>query len=182
MCKELSKLKHFPEDKDTRKVILEKYADEMKLRAGWIVSEANQINESLRHRQSPNSIIRQAMNLLGNAIVILRIVDPIDAGAHKDEQERTKERVELIRKRWPGIPQDPPSGLREVRNDYEQFDARLDQWAAMADINTDPILGQTDIHENLRRFEKDTLYLWDNSVNLSEVVQWAQQVDQAVSE
>lgn len=182
---EVSELKYFPEDESDQSFILKIYADEIRLRTSWIVSVANEMNESFKQEESASTIIRQAMDLIGNAIVILRIIDP--TGARRNEMERTKERVELIRRNWPNIPTDPPEGLRDVRNAYEHYDARLDQWAIsserriIADMNIGPIIGGTEIYENLRRFQGDTLYFWDHAVSLSKVVEWALQVNESVS-
>ena len=127
------------------------------------------------------------MDLIGHAIVILRIVDSEGIGSRRSELDRTKERVKLIRKKWSEIPIEFPQGLRNVRNAYEHFDARLDQWAISserrlyADLNIGPMIGGLGVHENLRRLEGETPYFWDHAVNLSEVVEWSQQVASAVS-
>lgn len=182
---DVSELKYFPKNEDEQGFILQIYADEIQLRTSWIVSVANEINQSLKQNESASTIFRQAMDLIGNAIVILRIIDP--TGARRNEIERTNERVDLIRKNWPNIPTDPPEGLRDVRNDYEHYDARLDQWAIsserkiIADMNIGPIIGGTEIHENLRRFQGDTLYFWDHAVSLSKVLDWAIRVNESVS-
>jgi len=180
-------LKYFPEDRDDQGFILERYADEIQLRANWIINAAEEVNKSLSGPSvSASLVIKNSMDLIGHAMVILRIIDP--AGSRRNELERAAERVNLLKEKWPKIPSNPPQGLRDVRNDYEHFDARLDQWAVssnnrlIADKIVGPAINGFETHENLRRFEGGTLYFWDNAVNLSEVVRWAQQVAAAVSE
>jgi hypothetical protein len=178
---------YFPDGGKEQKFILERYADEIRLRAKWIIDTAEEVNNSLEKEESASVVIRKTMDLVGHAIVILRIVDPKAIGARPNESERTKERVRLIRKKWPEIPDEFPQGLRAVRNDYEHFDARLDQWAMSSerrqysDLNVGPKTDGLDVYEDLRRFNGDTLYFWNRAVNLSEVVQWSQQVAEAVS-
>lgn len=104
------------------------------------------------------------MDLIGNAVIILRIID--STGARRSEIERVEERVKLLNQKWPKILElEPPLGLRQVRNDYEHFDSRLDELAVsskrknIADMNIGPVFGGLETHENLRRFEGETLFL-----------------------
>lgn len=178
-------LKYFPQEKEDLNFILDVYAAEIQIRANWIIETAEEINTGLKNYEQASSTIRKCMDLIGNAIVILRIID--HTFALKVEKEKAKERVELILQRWPEINnQKAPEGLRSIRNDYEHFESRLDTWATtsknrlIADMNIGPEIYGLGTHENLRRFEGDTLYFWDRSVNLSEVVKWSMELSNVV--
>lgn len=180
-------LKYFPDNVGAQNFILERYADEIRLRAEWIFDTAEEVNKSLKEEDTASTVIRKAMDLIGHAVVIMRIIDPEATGTRANERDRTKERVRLIREKWPEIPSEFPVGLRKVRNDYEHFDTRIDEWAMTserrlyADLIVGPMIGGLGAHENLRRFKGGTLYFWDNAVNLTEVVTWVNQVSLAVS-
>lgn len=174
----MNDLKYFPQNEQEINFILDAYANEIGVRTSWIVETANDINYGLNNSDSASSIIRKCMDLIGNAVVILRIID--SSLARRDEKEIAIERVELLKHRWPKLfEQKVPEGLRLVRNDYEHFESRLDKWATksknrvFADMNIGPEVMGIGTYENLRRFEGETLYFWDRSVNLSEVVNWA---------
>ncbi|PFJ08261.1 hypothetical protein COD67_23085 [Bacillus cereus] len=97
-------LTYFSDVEEEQDFILDRYADEIRLRTEWIIDTATEINSSLTEGHSASSVIRKTMDLIGHAIVILRIVDPEGIGARRSELDRTKERVRLIRKKWPEIP------------------------------------------------------------------------------
>ncbi|MBR9698631.1 hypothetical protein [Bacillus cereus] len=182
----MTELIFFPKDENDQDFILGIYAQEIKLRTKWIIKSANKVNSLLEREASAERIIKEAMDLIGNAMVILRIIDY--TGSRKNELEKAKERVFLIKKKWPNIPFGPPDGLRRVRNDYEHFDAKLDKWAissgrnVIADMNVGLEIEGLNQYENLRSLNGDVLYFWDKSVSLSEVVEWAKQVTIEVSE
>jgi hypothetical protein len=168
--------KFFPNQKDRLNFVIETYATEIKLRRNWVLEAARELNSTMEDGQPVTAVIRRAIDMINNAMVIVRILDEEGIGARN--KERAKERARLIRERWPDLPQ-PPQGLRNIRNDYEHFEERLDQWAVssdrkvIADMNFGPEVGGTEVYENLRRLSGSTLHFWSNSVDLNEVLDWA---------
>ncbi len=77
------------------------------------------------HRESTTSgVIRKSMDLICGGGVILRLID--STVSRKDEMERAAERVNQIKLRWPKQNEiTVPEGLRQVRNDYEHFDTKI---------------------------------------------------------
>jgi hypothetical protein len=184
----VGEFRHFVFDEDSIDFILESYAGEIILRSEWITESYHELQESLQG-YSASKVIRKANDIINNAMVILRLID--STGARRNEVERANERVELIKKKWPQIPSDPPEGLRKVRNDYEHFEARLDEWAVTSPkhflvdmyVGRKPRIGPTQLkpQEYLRGFEGEKLHFWDNSVDIAEVVEWAETVANSVS-
>jgi hypothetical protein len=184
----LEELKHFVFEEDTIDFILKSYAEEIILRSEWINESYQELQESLQGYNT-SKIIRKANDIINNAMVILRLID--STGARKQEVERANERVELIKRKWPQIPNDPPEGLRDIRNDYEHFEARLDEWAVTSPrhfivdmfVGRKPRIGPSELNhqEYLRGFDGEKLHFWDHSVDINEVVEWAETVANSVS-
>lgn len=180
--------KYFPNNEKELNFILDIYSKEIRLRAEWVLDTAKEIDLLIENRGSPSNVIRKCMDLIGNAIVILRIID--FTGARKNELERAKERTNLIFERWLEMKNlQTPKNLRKVRNDYEHFDTRLDEWATVSKkrlfadmlIGPDNMIGGLGEKESVRRFFEGHLYFWNRQVNLYEVVRWSKDISIIVS-
>ncbi|MGN8233249.1 hypothetical protein ACTHAL_001477 [Priestia flexa] len=184
----MDKIKWY-EDEEQREFVLMRFREELLIRTLWVTQSHQQIH-LLRKEQKDNLLImKEAMDLINNALVMDRITDKNATGARKGEISLVKKRVTLIRERWPGLPESPPEGLRLVRNHYEHFDTRLDYWAKRS--KRDVILDLNVLHsdtpidneelgfkkfENLRSLRGNILYYCDSKVDLDEVVNWATQI------
>jgi len=166
--------------------VLSIYAEEIKKRYDWIILAAKELDEIHSNVRSLNAVeistraFRNSMDLIDNAMIIYRIVNGV--GALSSERERVKERVRLLRERCPQIPDNPPNGLSKIRNDYEHFESRLDDWAVKdkrsnyIDMNVGPptAIYSSDPNDiNLRAYNNGILYFMNREIDLREVVAWA---------
>ncbi|MEK4718108.1 hypothetical protein NST66_11070 [Priestia sp. FSL W8-0524] len=185
----MSKIKWY-EDEEQKEFVLNRFKEELNIRACWVI-QAHEHISSLRKNGKNNEqlIIKEAMDLISNAVVMDRITDKNAIGARDHEVSRVKKRVALIRDKWPNLPEKPPEGLRKVRNAYEHFDAKLDDWATKSKrqfildssvLNTNTELDYKELgikrFESLRTLRGNTLYYCDSKVDLDQVVAWAAQI------
>ncbi|GIO19657.1 hypothetical protein J18TS1_27570 [Oceanobacillus oncorhynchi subsp. incaldanensis] len=171
---------YFPKDEDSLNFVLNVYASEVKDRADWIVRRYKNFDTD---SMDVMTILKTSIDIIGDAIVIDRIIN--GTGARKNEREIVKERVRLIHDRWPGLNNlNLPENLGKVRNDYEHFDTRLDQWAKASerkiiiDNNMTPpgIFQNAKEKEVIRNYYDGVLYFWNKGVVLKDVVKWATDV------
>lgn len=164
-------------DSRDKEYILRQYADQIALQARWTLRAAAELNDSSASEIS--EVFRKATQVVVHAMAVLRFLDACGAR----NKHVAENRVRLIKERWPTIPE-PPAGLREIRNDLEHFDEKLDKWATsskrrnLADLNIMPpgsIMGLEEV-ENLRSYHDGVFYFWSHSVDLSEVRKWVEEV------
>jgi len=138
----------------------------------------------LNKAQKPSSIISYAMSIINHTMVIVRILDKEAISSKKKDKERSIERAKILHQRTPNL-ENPPHSLRIIRNDYEHFEERLDEWAVNSksnnyiDLNVSnhgPIVSGVEDRDIFRQLEGHNLTFWNNSVNLQETVTWANMV------
>jgi len=174
--------KYFPNDEENLRFILSIYSEEIRLRAKWTISAAEEVNKKLEDNSPASEIIREAIDVINNAMSILRMIEK--AGLAK-KVALVEERINILTNRW-NFP-DPPSGLRLIRNRLEHFEENLDKWVVESpnhihvDLHVGEPVGGVMPFDHFRRFEGDTFYFWGESVNLSEVCKWVQDVAKEVS-
>ncbi len=87
--------------------------------------------------------------------------------------------------------QTPPFKLRRIRNDYEHFEEKLDDWATNSKTNIYIDLNIVSPGINFfpgaednvfRQLEGYNLTFWNNSVNLQEVIQWVSETSSLINE
>lgn len=184
--------KYFPNSPQDLSYVMRIYEDEILTRKDWINESVEKMNNALNDSNSPTSIIiLYAMSIINHAMVIVRILDKNGTSSRKREKERSKERARILHERNPGLPK-PPKMLRDIRNDYEHFEEKIDQWATTSKTMSyvDLIvfkggpLAISGVNEQdiFRRLEGNNLTFWNNKVNLQEVIDWVEEISEIVSE
>ncbi|ALC92054.1 hypothetical protein AM500_21340 [Bacillus sp. FJAT-18017] len=177
----------FPNDEGKLSFVMRIYEEEINNRNDWIKENAIQLVEASKTK-SASIVISYAMSIINHAMLVLRLVDEEAIGARQRNNEHAKavERAKILRERNPEFPE-PPESLRAIRNDYEHFEARLDQWATsenpnmFIDLNVGSMLiPQSQNQETFRQLEGTTLKFWNNTVDLQEVLNWVDGMSQMV--
>ncbi|MFK9120746.1 hypothetical protein ACJEBK_28510 [Peribacillus frigoritolerans] len=184
--------KYFKGDSKKVNFLFEPYVREIEYRYEWASKSFVSIGDAINNQEGAIEIIRHAVDLIGHAVVIHRIVT--GSGARPHERERVEERVKILRDKFKNLKDiKTPKNLNVVRNHYEHFDAKLDEWATSTENN---IIVDMNVaspgsiyiegiaeKENLRSLDPETteLLLWSKKVNLREVIEWAKEVKDAVS-
>ncbi|UYZ01228.1 hypothetical protein OJ967_12420 [Peribacillus frigoritolerans] len=186
------KRKYFKGDSKNVDFLLKPYVREIQYRYEWAVKSFVGIGDAINNSEDAYEIMRHAVDVIGHAVVIHRIVT--GSGARANERERVEERVMILRDKFKNLKEiKTPNNLNVVRNHYEHFDAKLDEWATatenniIVDMNVAPpssiYIEGIDEKENLRSLDPETtdLVFWSKKVNLREVIEWAAEVKNAVS-
>lgn len=126
--------KFFPKNEDKLNFVMEIYEGEISNRRDWINESVIRLNEALSEQLSPSIIIHYAMTIINHAMVVVRIIDREAISSKKSNKAKSKERAEILHNRNPGLPE-PPVNLRKIRNDFEHFEERLDEWASAPNPN-----------------------------------------------
>jgi hypothetical protein len=186
---------YFPNDERDLDFVMEIYESEIKNRRIWMKEVALQLNKIIKSEiPSPSIAIFYASSIVSQAMLILRLIDKEAISARKanNEKKKSKERAKIIHERNPDLPE-APNDLRRIRNNYEHFEAKLDEWAttprpkSYIDLNmvigTAPMIGGG-FHEKdvFRSLENMNLKFWNREVNLQEVADWVNQVGQIIEE
>lgn len=192
---------NFESNEFIQKGYLNPSVNEIKLRADWLYECYNEINEELNMiknsmgysvetimtQEITKPVFRKCMEFLNHSIVIMRIVT--GQGARPKEKEMAERRVQSLLTKYPelrGVT--PPENLSKIRNDYEHFDTRIDDWAEnngrwFLDMYIGDSNVTTDIktEETIRGFQDGTLRFFGTELNLSEVNNWAKGIKRIVS-
>lgn len=179
--------KFFPNDDDKLSFVMKIYEEEIHNRNIWVKESAIKLNEALNRQQPASIVINYAMSIINHAMLVLRLVD-IEASGARDK-EKAQERAQILHLRNPGF-LEPPESLRDIRNDYEHFEARLDKWATSNNPMTyiDLIVGRPIFVSNandqdiFRHFAGSKLMFWNKSVDLQEVVDWVEIMSTVITE
>jgi len=165
--------KFFPEEKLPQSMRI--YEWEINNRYLWVKEHVINLYHALQ-KEDYRSVINNSISIINHSMVILRLVDTDAIGARN--KERAKERAKILHERNPGFPE-PPKELRTIRNAYEHFEERLDEWAAnpesydYIDLAVGGNFHQTNTSSNVfRYFEGTTLMFWENKINLLELADW----------
>lgn len=164
-----------------RDEVLEIYKKEILLKATWIVQLLAETNEM----KNADLIIRNVISALTYSMSIVRLIDPLGAR----NSNLATERANFILNRWSPFP-NPPQGLREIRNDIEHFEERLDIWADTSlnhsiidrNVGINPTalgtfnIGSTELLRNID--DQGFFVFWNNRVDLREVLNWANEIQQ----
>lgn len=176
--------RYFIGDQKEIEHLIRPYVNEISYRSEWINYSYDDIIDSLNNKNAIDvrNIMRLAMDLIGHAVVIERIIT--GKGALKSERNRANERAKVLKELYPSIRFTiSPIGLNQVRNHYEHFDTKLDEWAVQSnnknfvDMNVMPanaVIGPS-IQDRLRSLDPNTMDLifWNKKVNLLDCVKWA---------
>ncbi|MFJ7509357.1 hypothetical protein ACIQW7_07835 [Peribacillus simplex] len=184
--------KYFKGDSGKINFLFEPYVREIKYRYEWAMKSFVSIGDAINNQEGAIEIMRHAVDLIGHAVVIHRIVT--GSGARSNERECVEERVMILRDKFKNLKGiKTPKNLNIVRNHYEHFDVKLDEWATSTENN---IIVDMNVaspgsiyiegiaeKENLRSLDPETteLLFWSKKVNLREVIEWAKEVKDAVS-
>lgn len=164
--------------------VLERYKKELLLKAKWthdsLIEGYKTWEESAGNLNvKAEAVIRNFVAGITMAMSIVRILNV--AGARNKNYAR--QRVSAIQSKWPNLP-DAPQGLKEIRNDLEHFEERLDTWAftssthSIVDMNLGISaeglsffgVGETEL---LRNIDGNNVFLfWNHEVKLDEVMNW----------
>lgn len=173
---------YFQNDAKKLDFILSIYSCEIIRRVKWTVSAAEEVNRKLNTSPSNNEeIIREATDMINNAMAILRMIEPSGRPEHP---EWAQERIAILKNKW-SFPQ-PPAGLRRVRNMLEHFEEKIDEWAINSpshnyvDLHVGEPIGGVHTKDHFRRFERELFYFWGQSVNLTEVCRWVLDVKREI--
>lgn len=174
--------------------ILDRYKREIILKAKWTYDSIveglgvwNAIAEG-KHDGKAEEVIRRFVSGITYAMSIVRILNV--AGARNSS--RAQIRVDAIKNKWPNLP-DAPQGLKQIRDDLEHFEERLDTWAftssshSIVDLNlgmSPEGLGSffgVEEKELLRNVDLENNFLfWNHKVKLKEVLDWAQKLKEEI--
>ena len=181
--------KFFPNDEESLDFVLGVIGNEILLKSNWAL---NSFTEAIQAGDDEtlcaSEIVRYVVNGLTHAMSIVRLITGV--GAQSYEKERVQERVSVINNAWPNLPS-PPEGLRDIRNNLEHFESRLDAWVTEAsekghykyiDLNVGmDRFENTENVENLRNIDGDGNFnFWDDSVNINMVIEWMVEVEKEV--
>lgn len=172
----------FPNDPEKLDFVMAIYEQEILNRNKWIVVSVENINIELNSSKENGSslasiVINQAMAIINHAMLVLRLVDIKAIGARNIE--KSKERAMLLHSRNNEFVE-PPKSLRSIRNDYEHFEERLDEWATKANpnyyidlnIGANLIGGDFSKKDVFRNLNETKLTFWNKEVDLQEVINW----------
>lgn len=131
----------------------------------------------IAHRaKNPRGVMTHSISIINHAMLVLRLIDTEALGARN--KDRAKERARILWERNPGFLK-PPQNLREIRNDFEHFEERLDIWVTNNDSSNfiDLNVGSDyttvgEKNEVFRHLEGSSLMFWGKQVDLMEVVEW----------
>lgn len=172
----------FPNETDKLDYVMQVYENEIATRHEWIIENVEKLNKA-NLESSASITISYAMSIVNHAMLVLRLVDKKAVGAREFEKKKAKERAKILHERNPGLPT-PPQSLRRIRNDYEHFESRLDEWATSAnpsyfiDLNVGNGISVTDANpkDELRSLVDTKLIFWNNSVDLQEIIDWVNEM------
>ncbi|MBU8773193.1 hypothetical protein [Cytobacillus oceanisediminis] len=175
----------FPNDEEELNFVMRIYEGEINTRNDWIKENARLLNEA----KSASIVINHAMAIINHAMLVLRLIDIEAVGARLKDKEKAIERATILNNRNQGIPK-PPKTLRNIRNDYEHFEARLDKWATSSNpsMYIDLIVGGEEfIFDNIpkdtfRKLEGSNLTFWNTKIDLQEVINWVEEVCKIINE
>lgn len=177
----------FPNNNEKLDFVMKIYEQEISTRDKWIKENIDRLNQAI-NESSASITISYAISIINHAILVFRLIDLEAITARDSEKEKAKERAKILHERNPKLPK-PPASLREIRNDFEHFESRLDQWATSTNPNyyIDLNIGEgiyapeANTKDNFRSLVGSELIFWNNSVNLQEVVDWVSQIDAIIS-
>lgn len=181
---------YFPNETNKLNHVIAIYESEISTRNEWIEENVDRLNESMEH-SSASIIISYAISIVNHAMLVLRLVDKSATGARKENNKKEKaiERAKILHEKHPNLP-NPPGKLRLIRNDYEHFESRLDEWATSAnpsyyiDLNVGGGIKVTGSKrkDEFRSLVGFNLMFWNNSLDLQEVVEWINQMNVVITE
>lgn len=178
----------FPNDAEKLSYVMRIYEEEINNRNDWIQENAIQLNEAMKSK-SASIVINYAMSIINHAMLVLRLVDKEAIGARTWGNEKAKgmERAKILHERNPEFPE-PPLSLRKIRNDFEHFEARIDEWATSPDPNVyidlnvggGILIPSMKSQDTFRQLEGTNLTFWNDGVDLQEVVSWVDEMSSIV--
>ncbi|AXR16997.1 MULTISPECIES: hypothetical protein [unclassified Bacillus (in: firmicutes)] len=179
--------------------ILERYKTEIILKAKWThdsIMEAYSTWDAIqkgKYDGKAEEVIRKFVAGITNAMSIVRILNV--AGAKN--KIYAEKRVEAIKNKWPNLPE-APQGLKQIRNDLEHFEERLDTWAftssthSIVDLNLGLSkegfwafggslgAGEKEFLRNVD--EKNNFLFWNHEVQIDDVLQWVIDINKQIGE
>lgn len=167
------------------KLHLKPYINEIITNAKWAISLIEQGEKSIGIDFEKIKYYSLAIST-SSAIIQLAYVNVAN---RSPEKERANERLMLFETYYPNKPS-PPTGLREIRNDTQHFDERMDRWlfslidngvngfAYIQDGEKNIELYSTNSEESFekRMINTDVLKYWNHTVNIKELKEWCKAV------
>jgi hypothetical protein len=103
------------------------YLHELVAQCEYAVGSVNRMNQVLQNQGSPSEFFREASNFLQHSSAASRLLWPPGSG-NRREKKRAKKRGKHLRTK---VEIDDGEALknRALRNHFEHFDERLDDWA-----------------------------------------------------
>ncbi|EFV78937.1 hypothetical protein HMPREF1013_00821 [Bacillus sp. 2_A_57_CT2] len=151
--------RYFPDDQKVLDALLKVFSKQIEYRADKIKDN-----------------IADFEGIIIDAMAILRILDPTGARNYS----RAKERVKIIKKKWPNIP-DAPNLLRIIRNKFEHFEEYYDEWFSTAqgphvsDIDSTFLMLYRVDHYDKK------IYYMEHELSIIDVKRWVQGVNQIIN-
>ncbi|MFD2637680.1 hypothetical protein [Piscibacillus salipiscarius] len=181
--------KYFPNNPNELDRIMRLYEQEIQIRKEWMNECVVQLQHALKN-STPSMVIHYATSVINQAMVIVRILDKDATSSRPKDKERSKERAKIIHDRNPELIE-PPEMLRKIRNDYEHFEERMDDWATtsvsknyvdliVSDSESGGISGIEET-DKFRQLTAGYLTFWNTEVDLQEVINWVGKVSRTIN-
>ncbi|QHA90165.1 hypothetical protein [Bacillus sp. N1-1] len=173
----------FPDDETELGKVMRIFEQEFEVRNNWIREASINFNQALSVKPSFNAF-NHAISIINHAMVLVRIID-LDAIGSRDVL-RSKERAKILHERNPRM-LPPPETLRNIRNDFEHLEERMDRWATSTyekqyidlAIGNGYLLRGSEM-DTFRKLEGTKLKFWNNEVDLQEVIDWVEETNRII--